>query len=141
MEVNANNPELKISVSRLNASTKMNILVILSLIIALIILFFGGLKEKESLETINLVLTMSITMAGFGLVAFQIGHSSNELKNDFIESSILMIISTIVGFFYLIYPQISFLNFNFGELSIFLFFWAFVILTLTLIDRRFFSLK
>jgi uncharacterized membrane protein len=124
------------SIGKSSVSTKMNILVLLSLIIALGILFFGGLKEKESIEIVNLVLTMSITMAGFGLVALQIGHASNELKNDFLESSIIMIGSTIAGFFYLVYPELNFLNINFGELSILMFFWAFIILIITLIDRR-----
>jgi len=130
-----------IKLLKVSSSTKMNILVLLSLILALGILFFSGLKERESLEIINLVLTMSVTMAGFGLVAFQIGHASNELKNDFIESSIIMIASTIAGFFYLVYPEVSLFGVNFGELSIFLFFWAFIILVITLIDRRFDLLK
>ncbi len=126
---------------KINSSMKMNILVLLSLIMALGILFFLGLKERESLELINLVLTMSVTMAGFGLVALQIGHASSELKNDFIESSIILIASTMAGFFYIVYPEISFLGFNFGEISIFMFFWGFIILVITLIDRRFNLLK
>lgn len=129
------------SIGRSSASWKMNILVLLSLFVALGILFFGGLKERESAEIINLVLTMSVTMAGFGLVALQIGHASNELKNDFLESSVIMIASTISGFFYLVYPQSALFGINFGELSIVMFFWAFIILVITLIDRRFGLIK
>lgn len=128
-------------IGKSSISKRMDILVLVSLVLALIILFFGGLKENESVEIINLVLTMSVTMAGFGLVAFQIGHASNELKNDFIESSIIMILSTIVGFFYLVYPNYSLFGLNFGEVCIFLFFWSFIILVITLIDKRFNFLK
>jgi len=129
------------SIGKSSSSWKMNILVLLSLFIALGLLFLGGLKEKESVEIINLVLTMSVTMAGFGLVALQIGHASNELKNDFLESSVIMIASTISGFFYLVYPESAFFGINFGELSIVMFFWAFIILVITLIDRRFGLIK
>ncbi len=129
------------SIGKNSTSSKMNMLVLLSLFIALGLLFFGGLKEKESIEIINIVLTMSVTMAGFGLVALQIGHASNELKNDFLESSVIMIASTVSGFFYLIYPQSELFGINFGELSIVMFFWAFIILVITLIDRRFGLIK
>lgn len=97
---------------------------------------FGGLKEKETAEIINLVVTLSVTMAGFGLVAFQIARASSELRNDFLESSIMMILSTVFGFFYLIYPESHLLFINFGELSIFTFFWAFVLFLIVLIDKR-----
>jgi len=124
-----------------NAAARTNTLFISSFIISLALLFLGGLKEKESVEIINLVTTLSVTMAGFGLVAFQIARASNELRNDFIESSILMILSTISGFFYLVYPNINLLNFNFGEVSIFIFFWAFILFLVVLLDRRFNVLK
>jgi len=136
-----NNNVVMSSIGKVTPSVRMNILIFLSLILALCIIFFGGLKEKESIEIINLVLTMSITMAGFGLVALQIGHASNELKNDFIESSIILIASTITGFFYLVYPESALFGLNFGELSIFMFFWGLIILVITLIDRRFNLLK
>jgi hypothetical protein len=84
-------------------------------------------------------------MAGFGLVAFQVAHASDELKKDFIESSIIMILSTLTGFFYLVYPARSLdlfsFNVNFGEASIFLFFWAFILFLVVLVDRRFDFLK
>ena len=111
------------------------------MLIAILIILLGGLKEQESLSIVQIILTMSMTMAGFGLVAFQVAHASNELKKDFIETSIIMIISSICAFFYLIYPNINFLNFNFGEASIFLFFWALILLLIILIDRRFDILK
>lgn len=126
---------------KITASTRMNILLAVSLLIALIIIALGGLKEKESLSIIQTILTMSLTMAGFGLVAFQISHASDELKKDFIETSIIMIISSICAFFYLIYPDVNLFNLNFGESSIFLFFWALILLLIILIDRRFDILK
>lgn len=126
-------------------STRMNIMLLASFILALIIVFAGGLKEKESTEIIGIVLTMSVTMAGFGLVAFQVAHASDELKKDFIESSIILILSTLSSFFFLIYPDINLtlsnLTLNFGEAGIFLFFWGFILLLVILIDRRFDILK
>jgi len=126
---------------RMKPSARMNILLLASFIIAVLILTLGGLKEKESLSIVQVILTMSITMAGFGLVAFQVAHASDELKKDFIETSIIMIISSICAFFYLVYPGISLLGLNFGEASIFLFFWALILLLIILIDRRFDILK
>lgn len=111
-------------------------LLIFSLFLTVLLIFFGGLKEQETINIINLVVTLSATMAGFGLVAFQIAKASNELRNDFIESSILMILATITGFFYLVYPNIIFLDFNFGEVSISLFFWAFILFFIVLVDKR-----
>ena len=125
----------------MKANSRMNILLIVSLLLAVIILFLGGLKEQESLGIVQIVLTMAITIGGFGLVAFQVAHASDELKKDFIETSIIMIISAMCAFFYLVYPAISFLGFNFGEASIFLFFWALILLLIILIDRRFDILK
>lgn len=112
-----------------------------SFVLSVVLLFFGGLKQKESVEIINLVITLSVTMGGFGLVAFQIAHASNELRNDFIETTILMIVSTVSGFFYLIYPNVDVLNFNFGEVSIFIFFWALILFLMILIDKRYKVLK
>ena len=126
---------------RMKPSTRMNIILITSFLFAVLILFLGGLKDQESLSIIQIILTMSMTMAGFGLVAFQVAHASNELKKDFIETSIIMLVSSLCAFFYLIYPNISFLGLNFGEASIFLFFWALILLLIILIDRRFDILK
>jgi cation transport ATPase len=126
---------------KMKPNTRMNILLLVSLLLAVLILFLGGLKEQESFEIVQIVLTMSLTMAGFGLVAFQISHASDELKKDFIETSIIMIISSICAFFYLVYPNISFLGLNFGESCIFLFFWALILLLIILVDRRFDILK
>ena len=120
---------------------RLNTLLVISFLVATAVVFWGGLKGRETLEIINLVITLSATMAGFGLVAFQIAHGSNELRHDFIEMSILMILSTVASFFYLIYPDKMLLNFNFGELSIFSFFWAFILLLIILIDHRLGILK
>ncbi len=116
--------------------TKSPRIIVFSLILSILIVFIGGLKEQESINIINLVVTLSATMAGFGLVAFQVAKASNELRDDFLESSILMILATITGFFYLVYPNISLFNFNFGEVSIFLFFWAFILFLIVLVDKR-----
>ena len=126
---------------RKKSSARMNIMLLTSFVLAAVILFLGGLKNQESYQIVEIVLTMAITMGGFGLVAFQVAHASDELKKDFIETSIIMIISSICAFFYLIYPGINLLNLNFGEASIFLFFWALILLLIILIDRRFDILK
>ncbi len=69
--------------------SKIRVLLIVSFLLSLAAVWWGGLAEQESNEIVNLVVTLSATMAGFGLVAFQIAHASSELRNDFIESSIL----------------------------------------------------
>ena len=126
-------------------SKRINILLITSLILAIAIIGFGGLKDKENVELVGIVLTMAVTMAGFGLVAFQVAHASDELKKDFIETSIILVMSTLSNFLYLIYPKenVNILNFslNFGEIGIFLFLWGFILLLIILIDRRFDILK
>ena len=123
------------------AERRMRILLVISLILAFVVVIAGGLKEKESIEIIGLVITMSVTMAGFGLVAFQVAHASDELRKDFIESSIVMILSTLSGFFFLVHPEKSIMSINFGEVSIFLFFWALILFLIVLIDRRFDLIK
>ncbi|MEP7103275.1 MAG: hypothetical protein ABI721_01025 [Candidatus Dojkabacteria bacterium] len=121
----------------MKAMYRTNILLLVSFILAFAMMFFGGFKEKETPEIITMVVTISVTMAGFGLIAFQIARVSNELKNDFIESSILMILSTMAGFIYLVYPAENNPGIiNFGEVSIFIFFWAFNLFLITLIDKR-----
>lgn len=116
--------------------SRINVLLLAAFVLAVIVVFGAGLREKESVELVNLVITLSVTMAGFGLVAFQIAHASSELKMDFIESSILMILSTISGFFYLIYPGANLAGANFGELSVFIFFWGFFLFLAVLVDKR-----
>jgi len=116
-------------------------LLLVSFLLAAALLFLGGLKEKENTDIVNLVIVLAATMAGFGLVAFQIGRSSNELKTDFIDTSIIMIVSTILGFFYVVYPTTHIFGVNFGEASIFVFFWSFIMFLIVLIDRRFNILK
>ena len=117
--------------------SRIHTLFIISFLIALALLFWGGFTESETVPLVSLVTTLSVTMAGFGLVAFQIGKSSNELRNDFLDTSLLLLLSTISGFFYLVYPEKTILFSNFGETSIFIFFWAFILFFIILIDRRF----
>ncbi len=118
--------------------SRTGILFFVSFVLAAVLEFWGGFKEVETVEIISLVTTLSVTMAGFGLVAFQIGKSaSSALLDDFLETSLLLMLSTISGFFYLVYPDKTVLTFNFGEASIFIFFWAFILLFIVLVDRRF----
>jgi cation transport ATPase len=120
---------------------RIHLMLAASFILSVIVLFGGGLISKESETIVNLIITLSVTMAGFGLVAFQIAHASSELKDDFLECSIFMIISTILGFFYLIYPDKNLIGFNFGEASMFMFFWGFILFLVVLIDKRLNILK
>lgn len=112
-------------------------LLLFSFVLAGLVIVFGGLRETETPDIIELIATISATMGGFGLVSFSIARASDELRNDFIDSSIVMILSTVASFFFLVFPEKSLWGTNFGELSIFLFFWAFLLLLITLIDRRF----
>lgn len=109
-------------------------LLLLSFTVTLIMSFF--LKEtlgKISKDYIEFIIGLSITMAGFGLVAFQVGKASDELKKDFIESSILMILSVLFGiFFWVDGNQISL-----AIISSFMFLWGLILLLLILIDKRF----
>ncbi len=120
---------------------RIHTLFTVSFILAIGLLFFGGFKENETIENVSLVTTLSVTMAGFGIVAFQIAKASNELKNDFLETSILLLVSTILGYFYLVYPTRTIVGLNFGEVSIFIFFWAFILFLIILIDKRLNILK
>ena len=65
-------------------TARLNTLFVVSFVLAVAVVFWGGLKGRETSEIINLVITLSATMAGFVLVAFQIAHGSNELRHDFI---------------------------------------------------------
>lgn len=126
----------------MKTTDRSNSLLFISFLFALVIMFFGGFNERETPEIINLVVSISVTMAGFGLIAFQIAKVSNTLRNDFIESSVLMILSTMCGFIYLVFPadkESALLNF--GELSIFVFMWGFNLFLVTLLDKRFDILK
>ncbi len=118
-----------------------NFLLPFSFVAATCLIFLGGLKGAETLELVELVTYLSTTMAGFGLIAFQIAHVSNSVREDFIESSVLMLLAAVFGFFYLVYPEISFLNINFGEVSIFIFFWSLILFLSVLVSKRFRSNK
>ncbi|MEJ0054002.1 MAG: hypothetical protein WDN10_04785 [bacterium] len=121
----------------MSTDMRINVLLLTSFVLALLLLLWGGFKETETMQIVSLVTTLSVTMAGFGIVAFQIGKSSNELRSDFIETSTLLLLSTLSGFFYLVYPDKTVFSFNFGEASIFIFFWAFILFLIILVDRRF----
>lgn len=110
------------------------ILLLISLAITLFLsLFLQEVTSKISKDYIEFLIGLSITMAGFGLVAFQVAKASNELKKDFIESSIFLIISSLFGIFYWVDGNSTIL----ALLSSFFFLWGIVLLLLILIDKRF----
>jgi ABC-type uncharacterized transport system permease subunit len=114
------------------------VLLITSLIITLILsALLTEVSSKISKDYIEFIIGLSITMAGFGLVAFQVAKASDELKKDFIESSIFMIISALFGIFYWIDGEIKIL----AIVSSFFFLWGLVLLLLILIDKRFDLIK
>jgi hypothetical protein len=88
---------------------------------------------KISKEYIEFIIGLSITMAGFGLVAFQVAKASDELKKDFIESSIFMVISAILGIVY----WAEGITKIFAVFSSFFFLWGLILLLIILIDKRF----
>ncbi|MDD5700402.1 MAG: hypothetical protein PHH00_04450, partial [Candidatus Nanoarchaeia archaeon] len=109
-----------------------------SLILALIIsYFFKGAVQKISKDYIEFLLGLSITLAGFGLVAFQIGKYSDELKKDFIESSILMLLSSLFSMAYWIDGN----SVALAIIASFLFLWSIVLLLIILINERFRIIK
>jgi len=80
-----------------------NILILLvsSLVITIVLSFLlTDITNKVSQDYIEFLIGLSITMAGFGLVAFQVTKASNALRKDFIESSIFLLISSLFGLFY-----------------------------------------
>lgn len=114
------------------------ILLIISLVLTLIVGFFlKGVISRISKDYIEFVIGLSITMAGFGLVAFQVAKASDELKKDFIESSIFMVLSVLFGIFYWVDGS----NVSLAVLSSFFFLWGMVLLLIILIDKRFDILK
>jgi cation transport ATPase len=114
------------------------ILLIVSFVLTLAVgWLMKGVSAKFSSEYIEFLIGLAITLAGFGLVAFQIAKASNELKKDFLESSILMILSALFGIGYWIYLKQSIL----AWLSSLFFLWSLILLLIILIDRRFDILK
>lgn len=110
------------------------ILLVLSLIVTVVLsLLLKNAIGKVSKDYIEFLIGLSITMAGFGLVAFQVAKASNELKKDFIESSIFLLLSSLFGIFYWVDGEIKLL----AVISSFFFLWGIVLLLLILIDKRF----
>jgi hypothetical protein len=117
-----------------NSEKGILILLAISLTITIILsLFLGNVATKISKDYIEFLIGLSITMAGFGLVAFQVAKASNELKKDFIESSILLLLSSLFGMFYWVDGN----NILLALTSSFFFLWGIVLLFLILIDKRF----
>ncbi len=90
-----------------------------------------------SKDYIEFVIGLSITMAGFGLVAFQVAHASDELKKDFIESSILMILASLVSIAFWVYPEKPYL----GIIGSMFFLWGLILLLIILLSKRFNIIK
>lgn len=110
------------------------ILLLTSLTLTIILSsFLGDITAKVSKDYMEFIIGLSITMAGFGLVAFQVAKASNELKKDFIESSILFVLSSLLGIFYWVNGQ----NIILAISSSFFFLWGIVLLLIILIDKRF----
>lgn len=110
------------------------VLLITSLVITIILsIFLTDITTKISKDYIEFLIGLSITMAGFGLVAFQVAKASNALRKDFIESSIFLLISSLFGIFYWADGEIIWL----AVASSFFFLWGIVLLLLILIDKRF----
>ena len=120
---------------------KFNSLILLtfSLAISVIIIFAArGLLEIISKELMLLLIPISVSMAGFGLVIFQIRRATKELKKDFIDFSILMTISSLLSMVYLAYPEKYLLSFiNLGHIGSFFFLWGISLFLLILLDERF----
>jgi hypothetical protein len=114
------------------------ILLTISLVISIILSYFlKATIAQISKEYIEFLIGLSITMAGFGLIAFQIGKSSDELKKDFIESSIIMLLSSLFGIAFWAYQQTLWL----AVLASFFFLWGIVLLLVILLSERFDIIK
>jgi len=119
---------------------KRRILIILGISLVLTIILAYSLKEATpniSKDYIEFLIGLSITMAGFGLVAFQVAHASDELKKDFIESSILMILASLVSIAFWVYPDKLYLAIT----GSFLFLWGMILLLVILLSKRFNIIK
>lgn len=116
-------------------------LLVISFLATCALMWWGGLKEAETPAIAELLASLSVTMAGFGMVAFQIARASNTLRHDFLETSILMLLATIFGIFFLVYPNQTLFGFNFGELNLFFFFWSLALALMILVDKRLDLLK
>lgn len=119
-------------------SKSIIILLIISFVLTIILSYtLKGVISLISKDYTEFLLGLSITLAGFGLVAFQIGKSSNGLKKDFIESSILMILSSLFSMYSWIYPAKTIL----AIMASFLFLWGMILLLTVLINERFNLIK
>lgn len=114
------------------------ILLAISLALSAVLSYFlKGTISQISKDYIEFLIGLTVTMAGFGLVAFQIGKYSDELKKDFIESSILMLLSALFGIVFWANPQ----YFATAILSGFFFLWGIVLLLVILLSERFDIIK
>lgn len=116
------------------------ILIILATSLVLTLLagyFLRAAITDISKDYIEFVIGLSITMAGFGLVAFQIAHASDELKKDFIESSILMVLASLISISFWVYPEKLYL----AVIGSMLFLWGMILLLIILLSKRFNIIK
>lgn len=122
----------------MNHRKRILIILGISLVLTLIVsYFFKGAIANISKDYIEFLIGLSITMAGFGLVAFQIAHASDELRKDFIESSILMVLASLVSISFWIYPEKMYLAIT----GSFLFLWGMILLLIILLSKRFEIIK
>ena len=99
----------------------------------------GLLLLAVTQEFIKFIIAISLSMAGLGMIAFQLKEHSSE--RDFINFSIIMVFAGIAGICFLVYPTISLQHFTFGNLSSFLFFWGLVHLLSILFEKKILLLK
>lgn len=115
-------------------------LLLVSLAVSIIIILSAkGLLEVISEDFMKFLVGVSFSIAGFGLVVFQLKRASKDLKKDFLDVSILTTISSILGLLFLSYPQSKIFSFelNFGHASSFFFLWGILLFLIVLIDERF----
>jgi len=113
---------------------KIIFLLFVSLIISLILSFLlKDITAKISRDYIEFIIGLSITLAGFGLVSFQIARASNELKKDFIELSIFMIISSLFEIYYWVNDSYTAI----ALIGSFFFLWGLILLLVILFAKRF----
>jgi ABC-type uncharacterized transport system permease subunit len=115
--------------------------IIILLLISGILTFALGFILKEAINKfsqnyIEIIIGLAITLAGFGLVAFQIGKAADELRKDFIESSIFMILSSLFGILFWVNQ-----NPIYGISSSVFFLWGIMLLLIILINERFDLIK
>ncbi|MGD9276081.1 MAG: hypothetical protein PVJ67_02825 [Candidatus Pacearchaeota archaeon] len=121
--------------------SKKNLITIITIILGLIVaisFFFNSIQFLEiNKEFIKFLIAITLSMAGFGIVAFQLGKENDELKDNLLNFSIMMVCGGLAGIAYIAYPGSEWMNFNWGRLSALFFIWGTFHLLAILIEERF----